>query len=388
MSKEKYYNLIDFGDTKIRFSVFDNNLDEKYSDNQIIPINDLNKDHFKAIETIIKKAEKKISFHITDLILFLDSKDLHTIDITLNKNLDKKLEINELLKFLKLELNQIIMKYYDNLKILHITENKCIIDNEDQYIDIPRKKIVENNIKVDFKVICFPSTLVDQLKNSFIEKNLNLTNIFCTSFIKTKAYIKKLPQKKISFLDIGKEKTSFIFYEYNRLKHIQTIPIGGHHITKDISKILNITIEEAEIIKKSFNKSETEFSYKKSICEDNKFLKNIIKKNISIDMLKKVILYRVQEIIDLTFKKTNISPNKFDFSDTELFLIGDGSLIFKENSFYLNDKFEFKSINFYNETDNEICNNGLIYHLENNEISKIINKKQGFFEKFFNYFNK
>ena len=102
MSKEKYYNLIDFGDTKIRFSVFDNNLDEKYSDNQIIPINDQNKDHFKAIETIIKKAEKKISFHITDLILFLDSKDLHTIDITLNKNLDKKLEINELLKFLKL----------------------------------------------------------------------------------------------------------------------------------------------------------------------------------------------------------------------------------------------------------------------------------------------
>ena len=79
---------------------------------------------------------------------------MHTIDITLNKNLDKKLEINELLKFLKLELNQIIMKYYDNLKILHITENKCIIDNEDQYIDIP-KKIVENNIKVDFKVICF-----------------------------------------------------------------------------------------------------------------------------------------------------------------------------------------------------------------------------------------
>ena len=32
----------------------------------------------------------------------------------------------------------------------------------------------------------------------------------------------------------------------------------------------------------------------------------IINKNISIDKLKKVILYRVQEIIDLTFKKSNI----------------------------------------------------------------------------------
>ena len=71
MTKESYYNLIDFGNSKIRFSVFDNNLDEKYSDNKIISINDKFEDHFKEIETIIKKAEKKISFHITDLILFL-----------------------------------------------------------------------------------------------------------------------------------------------------------------------------------------------------------------------------------------------------------------------------------------------------------------------------
>ena len=64
------------------------------------------------------------------------------------------------------------------------------------------------------------------------------------------------------------------------------------------------------------------------------------------------------------------------------------SLIFKDNSFYLNDKFEFKSINLYKETDSEICNSALIYHLENYEIPKIINKKQGLFERFFNYFNK
>ena len=209
-----------------------------------------------------------------------------------------------------------------------------------------------------------------------------MINIFCTSFIKTKAYIKKLSQKKISFLEIGKEKTSFIFYENNKLKHMQTIPIGGHHITKDISKILNVTIDEAEKIKRSFNKSETEFSYKESISESNQLIKNIIKKNISIDVLKKVILYRIQEIIDLTFKKADISQNKFNLSDTELFLIGDGSLIFKKNSFYLKDKFEFKSINLYNETDTEICNSALIYHLENYEIPKIINRIRDYLRDF------
>ena len=37
-------------------------------------------------------------------------------------------------------------------------------------------------------------------------------------------------------------------------------------------------------------------------------IKEIIRKNISIDLLKKVILYRVQEIIDLIFIK-QVSKN-------------------------------------------------------------------------------
>ena len=43
-------------------------------------------------------------------------------------------------------------------------------------------------------------------------------------------------KNKISFLEIGYERTSLIIYEENKLKLIQTIPIGGEHITSDISK--------------------------------------------------------------------------------------------------------------------------------------------------------
>ena len=54
----------------------------------------------------------------------------------------------------------------------------------------------------------------------------------------------------------------------------------------------------------------------------------------------------------------------------------------------INDKFQFKSINFYKETDPNICKSGLTYYLNNYQIPKIIQKKQGIFEKFFNYFCK
>ena len=32
MIKKKYFNIIDFGSSKIRFSVFDNNFNEKFSE--------------------------------------------------------------------------------------------------------------------------------------------------------------------------------------------------------------------------------------------------------------------------------------------------------------------------------------------------------------------
>ena len=142
------------------------------------------------------------------------------------------------------------------------------------------------------------------------------------------------------------------------------------------------------VLKKSFNKSETEFSYRSNSQENSVTIKDIIDKNISVDLLKKVILYRVQEIIDLIFKKSDISNYKNNLTNSELFLIGQGALLFNNNSFYLDDKFDFKSINFYEETDSYICKCALTYHLYNYEMPEIMNKRQGFFEKFFNYFNK
>ena len=103
-------------------------------------------------------------------------------------------------------------------------------------------------------------------------------------------------------------------------------------------------------------------------------------------MLKKVILYRVQEIIDLIFEKAK-NPT-YDINNSKLLLIGEGSKLFNNNSFYLNDRFHFKSIDFYSENVSQICKFALIYYLNNFEAPKLSNKNIGIFEKFFNYFSK
>ena len=388
MNKNNFLNIIDFGSSKIRFASFDINLEEKFSDSSKVYINEDFQKYFEIIKKIVKKAEKKFSHHIEDIILILDAAELFVIDLSLSKNLYKSSIINEIYDSLILELNQIVSAHYNKYYLSQIIMDKCIVDNEKVFDELPKDKKIFNNLKVDFKLICFPKRFAKKIIDEFTKNNLNITNVFCTSYIKSQFYVKKLDKDKVSFLDIGLNRSSLVFFENKKMKFIETIPIGGYHITKDISKILKISESDAEKLKKSFNKSDTEFSYKNRTLDDTMVVQEIINKNISVNLLKEVILYRVQEIMDLIYKKSQNNRREYILEDSELLLIGEGSKLFNNNSFYLNDKFGFKSINFYTETDVQICKCGLKNQIINYEVPKMITKKYGIFEKFFNFFDK
>lgn len=387
MNKENFFNLIDFGSSKVRFSVFDYESNKKFSESRNVSINTNYTDHFKVINEVVKKAEKSISYHVNDVIILLDSSDLFTIDVSLKKNLNKKSQIFKVYDSLILELNQLINSYYSNYYLAHIIINKCLFDDKSND-GLPKNQTIYKYLKVDFKILCFPKKLIKHIKSKFIENNLNVINFFCTSYVKSSLYFKKLGLNNGCFLDIGLKRTSLLYYESKKLKYIKSVHLGSFNITKDISKVFNINLEDAEEIKKIFNKSEKEFKFSTMESENNILFKKIIHNKISIDQLKKVILYRVQEIINLTLKKNHIAKYDNSLHDTELFTIGRGSAIFRSNFFNQNDEFFFKSISFFPEIDSQICNSGLIHYLNSYETPKITRKKQGIFEKFFNFFGK
>ena len=105
-----------------------------------------------------------------------------------------------------------------------------------------------------------------------------------------------------------------------------------------------------------------------------------------------VILARVQEIIDLSLIENKLIDKFKESNETVLVLTGDGSKIFNKNSFHLKDSFNFAEINFYDESDEEICNAGEKlfyfnnYKFEQKNIKNI--KKEGYFERFFNLFGR
>jgi len=391
MKKNNYQTIIDYGSSELRLGVFDNKFSKLFFQSKSISKKNNYEEYSKSINYLIREAENQISTHLEDITVLYETSEICTIDLSIKKKLDQKVNFNEVCSSIILEANQLIKNCYSNKKIIHVIIKKYIINNE-EFVNIPHNLSEFNSLVLELKFICIPQYQYNTIFEVFKKNNLNILNFFSSSLVKSFQYIDLFKKNKfVAFLDIGLNRTTIIFFINQKLDCLNSIPIGGNNISKDISQIMQLTFEESEELKKTFNRSEIDFSYNDSdLNENKKIINKIIGKNISIDLLKKVVLARIEEIIKLSFKSISI-PNIIDKKQNlNLVLIGKGSKIFNKNSFQIEDKYNFKEINFYEENDFEICKAGLRFETNfqntNPQRLKKNQKKLGFFHRFFNIF--
>ncbi len=391
MNKNKYSTIIDYGSSNFRLGIFNENLENLYiSSKAVVEKNDYN-EHFSSINFLIKDAEKKISNHIENIVVLYDDKDISSVDLSIKRDFDQKIFIDDIYSSIILEANQLIKNNYINKKIIHVIIVKNIIDSK-EYTKKFNENLKAKSIILEIKFICLNEKKFNQVSDVFKKCNLKIINFFCSSYVKSLSYVDSFNDKLVSLLDIGFERSTLLIFNKKKLIHMNSIPIGGNHITKDISNVLKLDINDSEMIKKAFNKSENEFSYYQKINESSDFIKQITDNSISIDILKKVVLARIEEIFDLIFKDL-VNLNDFNnYENSLLVLTGNGSKLFDKNSFHLSDKYSFKEINYYEEEDLEICKSGLKSEISlGKEDIKIFTKNQikpGIFERFFNFFSR
>tara|TARA_X000000368_G_scaffold413163_1_gene400773 strand:+ start:262 stop:1446 length:1185 start_codon:yes stop_codon:yes gene_type:complete len=389
--------FIDFGTYKTRLGVFNTSssskdyfIEKKTQSN--VSIEDINLHDFdKKIKELIQTTEKKINHHIKDLNVMLDLSSFSSIDVSLKKNYEGKNISLEDIQILLQESRQMFQENNKNNKIIHMIVKKFIFD-EKVFLEIPENNLKCNNLTLEIKFICYPNNILDKIQNIFNYNDVVVNNFSCSTYVKSLNYNKLFQnhEKKI-FLDIGFKKTCLAVYEKDVLIHLNSIPIGGNHITSDISQILKLSKEDSEILKKSLNNTETTFSDNDELEKDeivNKLV--LINKDISEDLLKKVIYARIEEIINLSFKKINFDQSIKD-NNYILVFIGEGSKILNKNAIYLENKYHFiNEMNFYEENVELICRSAhnISHNNYKNEVNLISKKpkKIGFFEKLFNLF--
>ena len=382
--------IIDCGSKNLRLGVFDQSSERIYSSNATITEFDENKSFEKSLNQLIRDAEKKLSTHLVDVNILYDTSKFNFIDLSIKKSFDQPTLISKHYDSLVEEANFIVSENNFKDQVIHIIVNNIIIDGNKK-IEVISEEIKIKFLILEIKFICLNKSLLSIISNKFKKNNLNISNIYCSSYIKSIFYKKNLEIKNnLIFLDIGFERTSALFFNNNKFQFLNSIPLGGNNITKDISKILKLSIEYSENLKIKFNKDEKEISLEKNSSNNINLYSEIIKKNISIDLLKQIIEARVNEIIELTILNNNYFKKINSTKKQCIVFIGNGSkLIPNINS--INSKKIFSDLIFFEENDSKICDAGINYYKSNESYltkSKKKPKKTGFFEKFFNLFSK
>ena len=208
----------------------------------------------------------------------------------------------------------------------------------------------------------------------FVKFNVSVNQISLSSYAKSLNYKNDfLTNENTAYIDMGYNKTSIIYYKKNNISSFNVIPIGGNHITKDLSKILDVDLITAEKIKLTFDK-------------DAKILNE---KNLSVEFVQKIIFARIEEILELCSITINSNENIKHKEQFNMVLMGEGSKILDNN---FKEKILFsKEINLIEETSLGICESAvkLSQGINKQEVVIVPKKqlKEGFFEKLFHFFS-
>ena len=398
MNDKNFDLYIDLGSSKIRavaFNKFDKNEKVIVEKNNILLLKKTKFNFFeteKAIQDIIYELEKKTKVYMNNISLMLDTSDTLLISLSISKKNDGELIEKKNIQYLIQDAKQQILKSYPDQNIIHIIVSNYKIDNIN-YDYLPGD-IKCKTLSIDILFICFPKILTNNLEDLFQKNQISINQFLCSSYTKSLHYKEQFPTfEKIAFIDIGYEKTSIVIYEKDKLKALNVLSIGGNHITKDISNVLNLDMEKSEMIKNNLNKeilfSENNGSDK--ILQSG-FLVQSNKKNVSPELIKKIIFARIDEILKLSFKTIKSYENLNDINRLKVVLTGNGSKILDSNFIHIKETVPlFEEIDFLIESGLNICESGL-------KLSKGLNKQEvlmvpkkivtkGFFEKLFRFFN-
>ena len=153
--------------------------------------------------------------------------------------------------------------------------------------------------------------------------------------------VKLLNNSELEFgsiiIDLGFEKISLGIFKNFALIHSITFPIGVNHITKDLSKVCSLDLDESNSIRDNIDFA---FENNQSIFDKNNHLKinyfiNSKFRKISKNLILNVIKARAEEVID-KLKKQIIVPGFQLTPGTNILLTGGGSNFINIEKYFSN----------------------------------------------------
>ena len=289
-----------------------------------------------AIRACISSAEKKAKIPLKKINVIIEQPDFLCTKFSKHKKINgSKIHKDDIEFLLKESKKQLVLNDKKH-SIIHIFNYNYIVDGKnfsEEPIDV-----YADSLTHEITFITIPKNNLKNINQVFINCDIEIERLISRTFA---LGVELLSTKELEFgsavLDLGSEKISFGLFKNLALVHSITLPIGVNHLTKDISKVCSLSLEESENIRNNIDFS---FKNNQKIFDKNDYLQNIYFMNsnfrkISKDLISNIIKARLDEIFEKLKKQLVITG--FDLSSGIHFLLtGGGSEVSNIEKYFIN----------------------------------------------------
>ena len=281
----------------------------------------------KAIRSCISITEKKAKILLKKINVVLEGPEFLSTKFTKHKKINGSKIHKDDIDFLLKEAKKQLILNDKKQSIIHIFNHNYVVDGK-AFSDEPIG-VYADSLSHEITFITIPKNNLKNINQAFIDCDIEIERLISNTFA---LGAKLLNNKELEFgsilVDIGFEKISLGLFKNLALVHSITLPMGINHITKDISKVCSLSMDESVVIRNNIDFS---FQNNQNLFDANGYLKNSYFINssfrkISKNLILNVIKARLDEIFE-TVKKQIIIP-EFNLNyGIGFLLVGGGSYL-------------------------------------------------------------
>ena len=133
------------------------------------------------LDSNIFKIEKKLNSFIKDIYVILDSKEFHSIKLSIKKDNNGNIINSEALIHPLSDLKNLCQSNLLNKNIIHLLIEKYVIDNK-FYTSLP-ENINCNIFSLDTEFICLSKNLIENIEKTLKKYHISLIQILSASYV-------------------------------------------------------------------------------------------------------------------------------------------------------------------------------------------------------------
>jgi cell division protein FtsA len=200
----------------------------------------------KAITSVVAAAEKAAGFNIDKLLVGISGSQVTSmrkeISTKISADIVRPLDITNLAEKIRSEFRK------NNREIIHLIPLQYRLDDSAPVVN-PRYMSGEK-LHARFHIISTSQTTIRNIENCFKRCQLSVSSYVVEPYASALSCLSENEMNLGAMLiDIGYNSTSFSIIIEGNVIFVGSCPIGGYHITKDISTIFGVSLEVAEKIK-------------------------------------------------------------------------------------------------------------------------------------------